>query len=135
LPFLEKGITFVHDSKTWGFFRISLAANAEASCAASLLAEGGVEFKPGCDRKTQQVKGTRATRDPNQMQRPKLNVTKVEVKADADIGRSIGMDQAAMIESRLRDEPAPGFAFAFNDTPTYTMQQGTNVAWQSFFAP
>jgi hypothetical protein len=46
-----------------------------------------------------------------------------------DIGRFIGMDQVAMIESRLRDEPAPGFAFAFNDTPTYTMQQGTNVAW------
>jgi ribosomal protein L32 len=85
---------------TLGFFRISLAAKAEASCGASLLAEGGVEFKLGRDGKTQQVKGTRATLDANQMQRPKLDVTKVEVKADAggDLKAFAGVEAEASME-------------------------------------
>jgi len=85
---------------TLGFFRISLATKAEASCGASLLAEGGVEFKLGRDGKTQRVKGSRATRDPSQMQQPKLDVTKVEVKADAggDLKAFAGVEAEASVE-------------------------------------
>jgi ribosomal protein L32 len=85
---------------TLGFFRISLAAKAEASCGASLLAEGGVEFKLGRDGKTQKVKGTRATRNAAQMQQPKLDVTKVEVKADAggDLKAFAGVEAEASVE-------------------------------------
>jgi hypothetical protein len=49
--------------------------------------------------------------------------------ARSDIASTIGADQLAEIEGRIRDAPAPGFAFAFNDSPAYGMQQGTNVAW------
>jgi hypothetical protein len=85
---------------TLGFFRISVVAKAEASCGASLLAEGGVEFKLGRDGKTQQVRGTRATRDPNQMQRPRLDVTKVEVTADAggDLKAFAGVEAEASFD-------------------------------------
>ncbi|WP_269504302.1 hypothetical protein [Burkholderia sp. IMCC1007] len=55
-------------------------------------------------------------------------------RADATLARNtiggfIGMDQVAMIERSKRDEPAPGYRFAFSNTHDYAMQVGTSVAW------
>jgi hypothetical protein len=88
---------------TLGFFRISLKTTAEASCGASLLAEGGVEFKLGRDGKTQQVKGSRAKRNATQMQQPKLNVTETKVEGDvgADLKAFAGVEAEASIQGSL----------------------------------
>ena len=56
------------------------------------------------------------------------------MKGDAQMARAgissfIGTQQLAMIESRVRSDPAPGYEFAFNDSAVYAMQEGTNVAW------
>ncbi|KVG68074.1 hypothetical protein WS80_04405 [Burkholderia pseudomultivorans] len=58
----------------------------------------------------------------------------IAVKGDAQLARNeigglIGMSQIAMIESGKRDEPAPGYRFAFSDTHEYAMQVGTSIAW------
>jgi hypothetical protein len=63
-----------------------------------------------------------------------FTTAQITEKGSADLARNsiggvIGMDQLEMIEARVRDDPAPGFAFAFNDSPAYAMQDGTNVAW------
>lgn len=91
-------------NNTLGFFRLDLTCKGEASCGASLLAEGGVEFKLGRDGKTQTVKGSHATHDPTQMQRPKMDVTKVEVKADAggDLKAFAGVEAEGSIEGAFQ---------------------------------
>jgi hypothetical protein len=101
-----------------GFFRISTTMKAEASCGASLLAEGGVEFKLGRDGKTQQVKGTRVKRNLAQMQATKVDVTKVEVKGDVggDLKAFAGVEAEASIEGafqwRRPEEKVKWTAFA-----------------------
>ncbi|WP_322104446.1 hypothetical protein [Paraburkholderia sp. J41] len=89
---------------TLGFFRLDITCKGEASCGASLLAEGGVEFKLGRDGKTQKVKGSHATHDPTQMQRPRMDVTKVEVKADAggDLKAFAGVEAEGSIEGAFQ---------------------------------
>ncbi|CAD6533505.1 MULTISPECIES: hypothetical protein [Paraburkholderia] len=87
-----------------GFFRLAATLKAGASCGASLLAEGGIEFKLGRDGKTQQVRGTRAKRDLAQMKTAKVDVTKVEDKTDAggDLKAFVGVEAEASIEGAFQ---------------------------------
>lgn len=41
----------------------------------------------------------------------------------------VGVGQLAIIESKVRVEPAPGYRLAFNDTFQYRLQRGNHVAW------
>ncbi|VWC45250.1 hypothetical protein BLA13014_07221 [Burkholderia aenigmatica] len=60
---------------------------------------------------------------------PNLTETGDAQLARHTIGGFIGMGQVVTIERHQRDEPAPGYRFAFSDTHEPAMPVGTSAAW------